>query len=175
MLEKCKKTGILSKEVLAQIPGYNLEAVRKAKGAVVIIECAENIPCNPCETSCPNKAITIGEPITNLPVVDPDKCIGCGMCVAVCPGLAIFLLNAHFAPGRAALTFAYEYLPVPQKGEKVKAVDRKGAYVCDAVVEKVVLTKTYDMTNVVTISFPEEYLEEVRSIARPKGENGYVR
>ena len=59
MLKECKKTGVLTKEVLAQIPGYNLEAVRKAKGAVVIIECAENIPCNPCSTSCPRQAITI--------------------------------------------------------------------------------------------------------------------
>jgi len=169
MLKECKKNGVLTKEVLAQIPGYKMDAVRAAKGPVVVIECAENIPCNPCETSCPKGAISVGEPITNLPVVDPDKCIACGRCVAVCPGLAIFLLNAHFAPGRASVTFAYEYLPVPAQGDTVPAINREGKVVCDAVVEKVVRVKAYDMTNVVTISFPEEYLEEVRGIARQKG------
>lgn len=170
MLKDCKKDGILTQGVLESIPGYHIDAVRKAKGPVVVIECAEHIPCNPCATSCPQHAITVGEPITNLPTVDPEKCVGCGMCVAVCPGLAIFLLNAHFAPGRGALTFAYEYLPVPQKGETVRAANRRGEYVCDAVVEKIVCAKNYDRTNVMTISFPEEYLEDVRAIERKKGE-----
>ena len=72
MLKECKKNGVLTKEVLNQIPGYKMDAVRAAKGPVVVIECAENIPCNPCETSCPKGAISVGEPITNLPVVDPE-------------------------------------------------------------------------------------------------------
>ncbi|MGI6118417.1 MAG: 4Fe-4S binding protein [Bilifractor sp.] len=169
MLKECKKDGVLTKEVLSQIPGYRMDAVYAAKGPVVVIECAEHIPCNPCATSCPQHAITVGEPITNLPSVDPEKCVGCGMCVAVCPGLAIFLLNAHFAEGRGSLTFAYEYLPVPKKGDIVRAVNRVGEYVCDAVVEKVVCVPAYDQTRVMTISFPVEYLEEVRAIERKKG------
>lgn len=168
MLKECKKDGILRKEVLESIPGYRMDEVRKAKGPVVVIECAENIPCNPCETSCPQGAITVGNPITNLPVVDVEKCIGCGKCVAICPGLAIFLIDANYAEGRGTVTFAYEYLPVPKKGDVVKAVNRKGEVVCDAVVEKNVSVKAYDMTNVMTISVPIEYLEEVRGIAREK-------
>ena len=77
MLKECKKNGILTKEVLGQIPGYKMDAVRKAKGPVVVMGCAEHIPCNPCETSCPQHAITIGDNITNLPSVDPEKCVGC--------------------------------------------------------------------------------------------------
>ena len=169
MLKECKKNGILTKELLAQIPGYKMDAVRNAKGPVVVMECAEHIPCNPCETSCPQHAITIGDNITNLPSVDPEKCVGCGMCVAVCPGLAIFVINAHYAPGRASIMFAYEYLPVPAKGDVVTAVDRAGNPVCEAVVEKVVMAKSYDMTRVITISIPEEYIEDVRGIARKKG------
>lgn len=170
MLKDCKKSGILTKDVLASIPGYRMDAVYNAKGPVVVIECAENIPCNPCQTSCPQGAITVGEPITNLPCVDPEKCIGCGQCVAVCPGLAIFVLNAHYAPGRASVMFAYEYLPVPAKGDVVQAVDRAGSPVCDAIVEKVVAAKSYDMTRVITISIPVEHIEDVRGIARRKGE-----
>ena len=166
MLKECKRNGILTKEVLASIPGYHMDEIKAAGRPVVMIECAENIPCNPCETSCPQGAITVGDPITNLPSVNVDKCIGCGMCVAVCPGLAIFLANSKFTETRASLTFAYEFLPVPQKGDTVKAVNREGKVVCDAVVEKVVTAKAYDMTNVMTISFPAEYLEEVRGIQR---------
>ena len=170
MLKNCKKDGILTKDVLAQIPGYRMDEVRAAKGPVVCIECAENIPCNPCETSCPMGAITVGNPITNLPSVDTSKCIACGKCVATCPGLAIFLINAHHAEKRASVTFAYEYLPVPAEGDTVPAINREGEVICDAVVEKVVRVKAYDMTNVMTISFPVEYIEEVRGIARRKGD-----
>ena len=65
--------------------------------------------------------------------------------------------------------FAYEYLPVPAKGDVVTAVNRAGNPVCEAVVEKVVMAKSYDMTRVITISIPEEYIEEVRGSARKKG------
>ena len=169
MLKECKKNGILTKDILSQIPGYHMDAVRAAKGFVAVMECAECIPCNPCSTSCPNNAITIGDTITNLPSIDVSKCVGCGKCVAVCPGLAIFLLNANYTDDTAALTFAYEYLPVPQKGDVVRAVGRDGKYTCDATVEKVVCAKAYDMTKLLTISFPKEYLEDVRAIERIKG------
>ena len=167
MLSECKKDGILRKNVLAQTPGYKMDDVRAANGPVVCIECAENIPCNPCETSCPQNAITVGTPITNLPVVDVSKCIGCGMCVAACPGLAIFLINANYTEDLATVTFAYEYLPVPAKGDKVMAVDREGNKICEAEVVKNVQVKAYDMTNVLTIAVPKEFIEEARGIAVP--------
>jgi Fe-S-cluster-containing hydrogenase component 2 len=170
VLDKAKTSGILTEDVLVQTPGYSLEALEKTKGAVVMIECAQNIPCNPCETVCPHGAITVGKPITNLPTVYPEKCIGCGICVAICPGLAIFLVNLHAGDGLGSVTFAYEYLPVPAKGDMVKAVDREGNVVCDATVEKVVSVKNYDMTKVVTITVPAEYANVVRGIARRKRE-----
>jgi Fe-S-cluster-containing hydrogenase component 2 len=170
MLKKIKETGVLTQEVLEQIPGYRLDALKEAKGPMVIIECAERIPCNPCQTVCPNDAIVVGDNITNLPTVIPEKCTGCGMCVAVCPGLAIFVVDLNFAPQKAAITFAYEYLPVPQKGETVVAVDREGKPVCNATVEKVVSVKKYDMTKVLTISVPLEFANNARGIQRQKGE-----
>ncbi len=36
-----------------------------------------------CERACPFDAIHIGD--KDLPIVDPDKCTGCGLCVAACP------------------------------------------------------------------------------------------
>ena len=32
---------------------------RIRKGPVAVIECYEEIPCDPCRTSCPKKAITL--------------------------------------------------------------------------------------------------------------------
>lgn len=76
-------------ECISGFPG--IEALSQKK--CVVIECSQNIPCNPCEAACPHHAITVGEPITNLPIVDQEKCIGCGLCVAKCPGQAIFLVD----------------------------------------------------------------------------------
>jgi len=161
--------GILTDEILRQTPGYKPEACNVAKGPVVVIECAQAIPCNPCETVCPNDAITVGDPITNLPTINPEVCIGCGKCVAACPGLAIFMIDKCVGEDEATVSFAYEYLPAPEKGEQVKAVDRAGKVVCGATVEKVVSVKHYDMTKVVTIRIPLEYADTVRGIERKKG------
>ena len=83
------KNGFLDLEEVMDIPGFpGMETLKNKK--CVVIECKQNIPCNPCESACPHHAITIGNPITNLPVVDSEKCIGCGLCVAQCPGQACF-------------------------------------------------------------------------------------
>ena len=168
-LTNALKCGVLDKNILEQIPGCR-RSDAKGSGPKVVIECAQNIPCNPCETSCPQGAIKVGEPITNLPVVDIEKCIGCGICVAACPGLAIFLVDNTSSEEYATVTFAYEYLPVPAKGDIVTATDREGKAVCEATVEKVISTPGYDMTKVITIKFPKKFADDVRAIAWKRGE-----
>ncbi len=42
----------------------------------------EDVPCTACSRKCPVKAIAIVE---GFPVVDKEKCIGCGACEHVCP------------------------------------------------------------------------------------------
>ncbi len=168
MLGNAKRTGVLTQEELMDTPGYNVEALGKKRGAFVMIECAEHIPCNPCETVCPHGAIVVGDAITNLPTVDPEKCSGCGLCVAICPGLAVFMVDSAYEENRASITFAYEYLPVPEKKAVIHAVDREGNVVCDAILEKVVSVKGYDMTKVMTISIPAEFALVVRGIQRIK-------
>ena len=66
---------------------------RMNSGAVAIIECPEHIPCNPCQEACSRGAIQLFEKITDLPVIDFERCNGCGNCIAVCPGLAIYVLK----------------------------------------------------------------------------------
>jgi Fe-S-cluster-containing hydrogenase component 2 len=139
---------------------------RYEQGPVAVIECVQEIPCNPCEVACKSGAIRIGEPITNLPVLSADKCTGCGVCVAKCPGLAIFIVNKTYSDTTASVAFPFEYFPIPEEGDAVKAVNRKGDAVCDAVVLRVMNPKGFDHTPVVTVEIPKELADEVRGIQR---------
>ena len=151
MKEGVRYSGIPSQEELNSSFGIPSEE-RMKKGRVAVIECVQEIPCNPCEGTCPFGAITVGNPITNLPHLNEDKCTGCGNCVAMCPGQAIFLINYDYSETEAEVSFPFEYLPVPEKGAVVDAVNRAGETVCKGTV-----------TNVRN---PLAYKNEVRSMKR---------
>ena len=93
---------------------------------VALIECVEEIPCNPCAVVCRVNAIQ-KETLCSPGVVDWDKCTGCTLCVAVCPGLAIYLQNIK--NGKGYVTMPYELLPAPKVGMEVKLMDRSGTVV----------------------------------------------
>ncbi len=159
-----EKDGVLSPEELAKLPGIP-SAERLERGAVAVIECAQKIPCNPCEEACPAGAIQVGEPITNLPVLDSDKCTGCGLCIPVCPGMAIFVVDMTYSDREATVQLPYEFLPLPRKGELVTALDREGKAVCSARVVNVRNPKKFDHTVVITIAVPKDQAMNVRNIA----------
>ncbi len=158
-------TGYLEYEELNKIQKLPTDD-RYAKGPVAVIECVQEIPCNPCEAACRFGAIHIGDPITNLPACSHDKCSGCGVCVSKCPGLAIFVVNKAYSENTATVAFPYEYMPTPEKGMEVMAVNRKGEEVCDAKIVNVQNPAAFDHTPVVTVEIPKEYADEVRSIKR---------
>jgi len=158
-------TGVPSIEELEASPGYPSEGALEL-GAIVVIECVQEIPCNPCETACPTGAIAVGEPITNLPRLDAAKCTGCGLCIPVCPGQAIFRVELNHSSGEAAISFPYEFLPRPHRGDRVVAVDREGNSVCQANVLRVVMPTSYDGTAVITILVPREHGMHVRGMQR---------
>jgi len=150
--ESLLNRGYIAEEEITRYPG-----VKKLKGIHPVIECSQNIPCNPCQDSCPKKIIQIGEKITSLPVVTEETaCIGCGMCVASCSGQSIFLLDEKEAEGYTLITMPYEFLPLPEKGTKGIALDRSGKEVCTAVVENIKTVAAYDHTNLLTIQVPNE-------------------
>lgn len=164
-MDGVKFTGIPSAEELAACPGRPSEE-RIKKGRVACVECVQQIPCNPCEGICPFHAITVGDQITNLPHLDEDKCTGCGLCVANCPGLAIFVLDKSAADGTGTVDFPFEYLPLPQKGDIVDAVNRGGEFVCKGTVMAITKAKNYGGTAVIRLKVPVEYVDEVRSMKR---------
>jgi ferredoxin len=162
-----RSAGVVSLEELRRTPGYPTEEMY-GKGPVPVIECVEEIPCNPCQTVCDRNLIRVGAPITNLPrLVDPEgKCTGCAQCIAVCPGLAVFIVDKTFSGTEAAILLPYELLPLPRKGEKVFGVNRAGRTVCEGYVHRVIAGKKMNHTNVVTIVVPKEYAEDVRFFRR---------
>jgi len=161
--------GYVTLEELKGTPGCPGDE-RLQRGAVAVIECVQEIPCNPCEAVCPYGAITVGEPITNLPVLDGDRCCGCGLCLAACPGLAIFLVDMTRGPGEAAVSFPFEYLPLPGAGARVAAVNRSGDIVTEGTVLSVKNPHRNDRTPIVTITIPREFAMEVRGITMPHRE-----
>jgi Fe-S-cluster-containing hydrogenase component 2 len=169
-IDKIKSSNkfMLELDEIKKTPGYPSEE-RLNKGPTAVIECVEEIPCNPCETVCSKNSIAVGKPITNLPrLVDQNSCNGCGNCVVRCPGLAIFIVDKTFSEKSTALSLPYELLPLPEINEKVKALNRNGEYVCEGTVHKVRAAKSLNHTNVVTIIIPKEFTNEVRFFKRGK-------
>ncbi len=156
-----KKTGIVTPEELKSVlpPDVRLE-----KGPVAIIECLQDIPCDPCVSACPVHAIQMQSGITDKPLLNFETCTGCGACVPKCPGLAIFIINMKHTPGMALLSMSYELLPLPQKGQEVEALDRAGKAVCKAKVVRVINPPAYDRTAVVTIEIPADRINDIRAI-----------
>ena len=155
--------GTLTLDRIRSLPGYP-GSDRFEKGPVVVIECDEDIPCNPCEDICPNSAISIGDPITNLPRIDPDKCDGCIVCISICPGLCMFIVHKHYTETKSLIYMPYEMYPLPEKGTAGDGCDRVGTRVCEATVEKVIASKRLHKTSILAVSVPKEYFETVRAI-----------
>ena len=158
-----QRSGALSPESLAE-RGAVPSKERLAAGPVVMVECIENIPCNPCAYACPRKAITIEGELTDTPKVDFSKCNGCTLCIAKCPGLAIFVVHTGFSKTEAAVTLPYEMLPRPEVGESVACLDRAGRAVCKGKVVNVLDTKALNRCAVVTVAVPKRYWNTVRNI-----------
>jgi len=163
MAKDSSKTGFLSEEELRGGPGIPSEA-RRRKGAVAVLECLEDIPCNPCESICKFDAITVGDDITTPPRLTEDNCVGCRSCVPICPGQAIFIVDESLPDDKASIEMPYEYRPLPQKGDIVTALDRAGAPIGDATVTAVKKTEKMDRTATVIIEVPRNWSMRTRAI-----------
>lgn len=154
LLEK----GFVSEKEIERYPG-----VTHKVGIHPVIECTQNIPCNPCQDACKKGCISIGANITNLPIVKTEgNCINCGMCVASCSGQAIFLVDEDTGDGSSTVTMPYEFIPLPEVGDKGFGLNRKGEKICEAEVVSVRAVKAFDHTNLLTIKVPKEYAMKAR-------------
>jgi len=109
-----------------------------------IIQCDQEIPCNPCTSVCPKGSINLkgtNGNIMDIPYFDGD-CTGCTMCVTICPGLAISLgkkLDESFAE----LILPHEFLPDFEVGDLIRATDKDGNFIEEVEVLKIRFNKKY--------------------------------
>ncbi len=141
------------------------EVVREKR--VAVIECVQEIPCNPCSAICKVGAI-LKEGLCKPPRVDWEKCVGCRMCVAICPGLAIFCIQIK--DGKGYVTMPYEMLPKPNKGDKAVLLSRAGEELGEGEVVEVFKMIKGDPAYVITVEAPRpELVYEVRAVRIAKG------
>ena len=151
-MEDYEVSGVISRDMI------KMPSEKHLKRGVAIIECVQEIPCNPCVNACPFGAISM-EDLNALPKIDYDKCVGCGRCVSVCPGLAIFLVKIEGENG--FVTLPYEMLPIPKVGEVVKVLDREGKVVGKG---KIVKVRVENKTGIITVKVDRNLIMEVRNI-----------
>jgi len=84
-----------------------------SRSVVPVLHCTQEIPCNPCTSVCPLGLIQIdADDIRHLPryvAADGKECIGCAKCVAICPGLAITLVDTREDPDNPLVTIPLEF------------------------------------------------------------------
>ncbi|MCP4603420.1 MAG: FAD-dependent oxidoreductase [Proteobacteria bacterium] len=97
--------------VLRSRPGKTVPWVepRENRNVYPVIRCVQEIPCDPCVAACPEGSIEM-DGIMGLPRFN-GNCLGCGSCVAHCPGLAIDLVCEDYDPGgdKALVLMPFEF------------------------------------------------------------------
>jgi Fe-S-cluster-containing hydrogenase component 2 len=109
-----------------------------------IFHCQQEVPCNPCTSVCPEGVIrTEDDRITGLPyLVEGNTCKGCMACVAICPGLAVTLVDYRKDPDYPTVTLPYEiWRERVQNGQRVPVTDRDGAILGYYPVQRVVANR----------------------------------
>ncbi|MFO7941888.1 MAG: 4Fe-4S binding protein [Bacillota bacterium] len=137
----------------------------RQSGPVAWVECFQRIPCDPCHTACPSGAIAEFADINDLPLVDHSLCTGCGLCIAACPGLAIFVIDESIPGDYALISLPYEFTPLPKGGDTVDLLDRAGNKLGKGEVTRTRNPRAFDKTAVVTVRVPDALVESVRAIA----------
>ena len=137
---------------------------RLSKGAVAIVECFQEIPCNPCVKACKRGAITMPHGINDIPVVDFDLCNGCSLCISMCPGLAIFVVDKAWSDLLARVLIPYEYLPVPEVGQFVTGLDRAGKELGSFEVIRVNSGGLKNKTWTVSVAVPQDLAMVLRGV-----------
>jgi ferredoxin len=130
----------------------------------------QEIPCNPCTSVCPQGLIHIDEDdIRALPAFIAEQagktCVGCEKCVAICPGLAITLIDGRSDPANPLVTIPFEFesdrLAV---GDEVEVLNVDGGALGFVTVEQVKAIPANDRTVLIKVRAAAEIAEQIAGI-----------
>ncbi len=158
-----------TEQILKSRPGITVAEryIDQLEGVFPVFHCTQEIPCNPCSTVCPRDLIFIDEAdIRNLPHFDENRaeeCIACGRCVAVCPGLAISLVDFRKRSQTALVS-----LPVEQAtagiaiGNLIEVTDTDGRSLGEFKIERIKTVPGYkNGTRLLSIEVPTKIAKSV--------------
>jgi sarcosine oxidase subunit alpha len=159
-------------EILKAKPGTTVEEdlPEVESGVTPVFHCTQEIPCDPCAAACPQGLIHIDEAdIRQLPTfiaAEVEKaCIGCERCVALCPGLAITLVDYREELDSPTVTIAYEFLRDRiQVGDTVTVLDTEGETLGNVEVVGVRAIRAFDRTIAVRVRAPRAYAKRIAGI-----------
>lgn len=157
--------------VLKSRPGdvVELEENLIHEGVFPVMHCRQEIPCNPCASVCPNGLIHINpHNIRSLPEfcpVEGNNCIGCERCVAICPGLAITLVDFRENPNQPLVSIPLEFSDRPvHVGDFLPVTDIDGFVLGEFPVERVRTLRQFSHTSIVRVQVPAAIATQVAGI-----------
>ncbi len=155
-------------EVLKSRPGAVVteDIPEKEDGVFPVLHCAQEIPCNPCTSVCSKGCIIIEESdIRGLPEYIGQDCLGCEQCVAICPGLAITMVDYRRDAEYPTVTIPYEFSEETiDEGDIVTVLDTEGKVLGNVRVVKVRKTKFADRALLVRVKAPHEIARRIAGI-----------
>jgi thioredoxin reductase/Fe-S-cluster-containing hydrogenase component 2 len=138
----------------------------KEEGIYPIFYCTQEIPCNPCTSVCDQEQIkTLDDVITKLPYFKGEKdCIGCGKCIAVCPGLAVVLHDYRKDKDNPLVTFPLELTDIKVvKGQKLIVVSNEEE-LGEFEIQRSRILPEFPKTQLITIKLPSEIAKQAVAI-----------
>ena len=137
-----------------------------AEGCFPVFHCAQEIPCNPCTSVCSKHSIRIeGDDVMGLPEFVGTECDACEKCVAICPGLALTLVDFRKDDDFPTVTIPYEFTKKSIKaGDVVTVLDMEGEILGNVDVTRVRTAQYADRALLVRVKAPRDIAKRIAGI-----------
>jgi NADPH-dependent 2,4-dienoyl-CoA reductase/sulfur reductase-like enzyme/Fe-S-cluster-containing hydrogenase component 2 len=155
-------------ELLKARPGMTIaeDIPEQDRGVFPVFHCAQEIPCNPCTSVCSKHAIRIeGDDVMGLPEFVGNECDACEKCVAICPGLAMTLVDFRKDSQHPIVTIPYEFTARSIKaGDIVTVLDTEGVVLGNVEVTRVRAPQYADRALLVRVRAPRQIASRIAGI-----------